>query len=323
VFLHGLWRSGSTYVWSQFRAQEGVCAFYEPLNTELARMTPARMAARTPPAHLRHPDLGRSYFAEFKPLLRRRGVAGYRRGFAYRRQFLSPDEDHPALESYLRGLTDVARARGKRAVLGFTGGFGRIGWCARRLGGTHIHIDRSPEAVCGSYLDQAAQGNPWFIARWLEIVAANRGHPALRPLAEVLPLPAAPWALIAGKRFYRRAAAQMSAAEVHRLTVYMWTLAAFEGLTHCSAVVDHEQLAQPAYCSLARARIQEETGLTVAFDGARVEAPRVPPLDPAERRAVDSWVSAALRDTGWKPPFRTARLAELSDEKADRLAALL
>src|ERR1700752_4779331 len=87
VFLHGLWRSGSTYVWSRFRIARGAVCFYEPLHDGLRRLTRERIARDTPHAvnANHHPPMEHPYFAEYAPLIGLRGVRGYRRRFAYDR----------------------------------------------------------------------------------------------------------------------------------------------------------------------------------------------------------------------------------------------
>jgi hypothetical protein len=87
VFLHGLWRSGSTYLWSRFRMSEAARCFYEPLHHGLARLTAERIAHDTPEKidGNRHPALSDPYFLEFAPLLGLRGVRGFRDDLAYDR----------------------------------------------------------------------------------------------------------------------------------------------------------------------------------------------------------------------------------------------
>ena len=327
MFLHGLWRSGSTYVWSRFRALDEACAFYDPLNTELARLSARALARRTSAAapHLRHPSLDLPYFAEFAPLLKGRGVRGYRRELAFERLLLAPDEPHPTLEAYLGGLIKVARGQDRTPVFGLTGGFGRIGWVAQRLGGRHIHIDRAPEAIWASYVDQMQAGNPWFVARWLEAIDANRRHPMLSPLVDRLPLDGAWLARIVDRKaHYRRAATRMSPLEVYRLTFYVWALAAREALAHCQAIIDIDRLGESRYRAKSTAVLQALTGLAVDFSGGRAPPPLGAHLEEPSRRRIEAEVLKLL-----PPPWRGAQaearlpLSALSPRKAERLSALV
>ena len=186
VFLHGLWRSGSTYLWSRFRAVEGTCCFYEPLHHGLAKLTRQRIARDTPEqiGANRHPALAQPYFAEFTGLIERRGVRHYHRSLAYDRFILAPGEAHPRLERYVRGLIGHAASRGETAVLGFNRTGLRLAWLKHRFDAFNIHIDREPAAIWASYVVEAAKGNPAFFSMWLAVIEKNAGHPLIAPLAE-------------------------------------------------------------------------------------------------------------------------------------------
>jgi hypothetical protein len=329
VFLHALCRSGSTYIWSRFRELEDARAFYDPLNIDLAKLTPAKLAGHSPDTspQLRHPTLDAPYFAEYAPLLMGKGVRGYSRPLSVERFFLEPGEAHPALESYFRSLVDEAQLEGRTPVLGLTCGFGRIGWAATRFGGCHIHLDRSPEAIWGSYMDQLGAGNPWFVARWLMIIEANRDHPLVRPLAETMPLRSHAQSLFGnGKNHYRRVAERMTPSDIYRLTFYVWTMAALAGLTHCQAVIDMNLFGEARYRTGAGETVRALTGLAVDFGDARNAGMRTPEMDEVLKRRVEDEVLRSIplvvrRDAVEAGARR--RLGSLAPGKAERLATLI
>jgi hypothetical protein len=328
VFLHALWRSGSTYVWSRFREAPGTRAFYDPLNIDLAKLTAAKIARITPAAspHLRHPLMDEPYFAEFAPLLAGKGVHGYSRDLAVERMFLDPEEPHPALEVYLRQLIDRGGAEDLAPVLGLTGSFGRIGWAKARFGGRHIHIDRSAEAIWGSYMDQIRAGNPWFIARLLPVIEANRAHPWLQPLAEAMPLRTPLQKLMGGrKEHYRRVAAQIAPEEVYRLVFHVWTLAALQGLVHCQAILDMNLVGEPRYRAGATRAIRSLTGLDVNFDDAQAASAKGPMLDRGLKRRIEGEVLRSIPLSARHEAVQAGaakRLANLAPAKADLLSTL-
>ncbi len=329
VFLHALWRSGSTYIWSRFRDLGETRAFYDPLNIDLAKLTAAKLAGHSPEAspHLRHPTLDAPYFAEYAPLLTSKGVRGYSRPLSVERFFLDPGEAHPALEAYFGLLIEEAQLEGRTPVLGLTCGFGRIGWAATRFGGCHIHLDRSPEAIWGSYMDQLESGNPWFIARWLMIIEANRDHPLVRPLAETMPLRSHAQSLFGnGKNHYRRLAERMAPSEIYRLTFYAWTMAALAGLTHGQAVIDMNLFGEARYRAGAGETVRGLTGLAVDFGDARNARMRTPEMDEALKRRIENEVLRSIplvvrRDAVEAGARR--RLGSLAPGKAERLAGLI
>src|SRR5215469_10922549 len=147
LFLHTAFRSAGTWMWQRFREDEGVVAFCEPLNEWLAAATPQTLLEPRPEIWpSRHPSM-RPYFAEYAPLLKSRGVAGYDRRFAYHDFFATASKRMPALASYLRSLCDLAHSESKLPVLKFTRSLGRVEWMRREFPvAAHIVVVRSPLA---------------------------------------------------------------------------------------------------------------------------------------------------------------------------------
>lgn len=325
VFLHGMWRSGSTFVWSRFRAAEGTLCFYEPLQNGLGRLNRRRLGS-APTPDMRHPEIGAPYFAEFEPLLGLRGVRGYRQRFAYDRFALEPGEHDPALARYLDGLVAEAERQSRHAVLGFNGAELRIGWMRRRYGACDIAIDRDPYAVWASYAEHLQRGNATFLVNWLRIVERNAAHPAFAPLAARLPLRRGAERWGKAKRFYARALQGMAPGETYLMVCYLWIGYALHALSNCDLVVDLNRVDEAAYRRELEGRIGEETGLSVDLSQARQAKAAVEPaaMDPAavEAQAVGLFPLAAFRP--WLDAERVAaRLGELTPRKAGLLRAVL
>lgn len=118
VFLHGMWRSGSTFLWSRFRESSDAYCFYEPLHHSLSKLTAKRIAQDTVEqiTASRHPAMDRPYFAEFAPLIDRKGVRHYQRRLAY---------DRFALQGERSGAE--ALYNGPDRLCGQAGAYGRAG----------------------------------------------------------------------------------------------------------------------------------------------------------------------------------------------------
>src|SRR5271154_6526549 len=70
IFLHSAYRSGSTWFWNRFRVCASAYAYSEPLNVNLATLTPESIAGDRPdlwPSG--HPADIRPYNAEYEPLI--------------------------------------------------------------------------------------------------------------------------------------------------------------------------------------------------------------------------------------------------------------
>lgn len=206
IFLHGLWRAGTTYCWSKFRNVSNTYCFYEPLHHGLAKLTPSRIERElyTTYKDNAHPDLDKPYFYEFLPVLNsgvfgKRGVKHFKKSFAYDRFYLSENDTHKELENYIYSLVDFAasehvlqRAENEktdllakdapeniRPVLGFNRTVLRLGWIKKKFPDTcHIFIERNPQDIWSSYQRHHLEGNHTYFMAWLRIILRNQNHPA-------------------------------------------------------------------------------------------------------------------------------------------------
>ena len=272
IFLHGMWRSGSTFIWSRFRALNSACCFYEPLHHGLARLTAAKINRDTPEiiAGNKHPQLAAPYFAEFAPLLRSRGVRGYRRTLAYHRFALEPEAACPDLGRYIGGLLDHARENGKTAVLGFNRSGLRMGWLRQMFAAYDVQVERDPRQIWWSYVQQARKGNYFFLQKWLFVLECNADHPLFTPIAEQMPLRTGAQRFATGeKAYYRRMLQFMPPDQIYLMVFYLWLILAVHALTHCDLVIDLDRCADPPYRARLTEKIGKAASLLVRFDEAK------------------------------------------------------
>lgn len=163
IWIHGSWRTGSTYVWGKFRGHPDYFAYYEPFHEVLETLSLDDIARTTTtawPSH--HPDIGAPYYAEYRPLVETIGVKGFEFPFSYINFFLHADP-LPAQKRYLDGLLAHAAGRG-RPVFGFCRSWGRVGWFKRHFAGTHIALTRDPLALWRSaHRRLAIYGDTYFL----------------------------------------------------------------------------------------------------------------------------------------------------------------
>jgi hypothetical protein len=182
IFIHSLWRAGSTYLWSRFRALPQICAYYEPFHEALASASEADLAASTPESWSSgHEPLERPYFAEFLPLIADRGVPGFAKSFSIDHYF----EDDPAIlageDRYVAALIAHARAQAKRPVFGCCRTLGRARWLKRRFGGVHLVLTRNPRQQWYSgYLQKIERGNAYFELMPFQILGKSGWEPGRR-----------------------------------------------------------------------------------------------------------------------------------------------
>jgi len=276
-------------VWEALRAHAGVRAFYEPLHEDLARLTQAGIGHFRPDSWGSLHGDGTPYFEEYRTLLRgRRGVALYRRRFAFDGFFLPPDSSDPALEAYVAQLLDLARAEGRVPVLKFCRSLGRVAWMRARFpDAVHAVLLRDPVAQWRSCRRQMeADGNRYFVLAPFLILARNAGDPLLRDAMRWLNV--TPPALLGGGFGVAQTATwrhvqRLDWAQRYRGFLAVWAATSVAALASGAAMVDADRLDEPAQgdalgALLARAglgfnaRPRGDTGAQDAWPGEGPEA---------------------------------------------------
>ena len=280
VFIHSLWRAGSTYVWSRFRALDTVRAYYEPFNEALGVATREELAPLSPELWLsNHPQLDRGYYAEYLPLVAGRGVPGFAKPFTVDHYF-ADDATLDAERPYLDLL--MAQAQGRTPVLGCCRTLGRAAWLKRRYGGTHILIVRDPvQQWLSGRLRKTEAGHAYFETMPFHILGRAGWEPARRA-ARLFGIPdlAAESFFLEHERYFALfggASFELSYAVFHALSA----LSLGRALPAADLVIDMDRLsAEPAYRRDAASRVAALTSLGVTFDDARMA--RHPLPRPAE-----------------------------------------
>ena len=109
IFIHSLFRAGSTYVFNVFRRSAAkYCCYQEPLNEWLlhAATAPEKLleAHAELTTQLRHPDLDKPYFYEFYLLAEAVGRL-FKKGFSYDQFFSVSSENNTDLIAYFAALS--------------------------------------------------------------------------------------------------------------------------------------------------------------------------------------------------------------------------
>ena len=331
VFLHGLWRSCSTYIWSRFRASSKTYCYYEPLHEGLARLNPKRIADATPDQMQRagHPAMAQPYWAEFTPLLlKRRGVKNYCASLAYDRYLLRTDDSHPSLSRYLSVLINHATQQERIPVFGFNRTAFRMGWLAKHFKSWNLHIDRHPFDVWSSYEAKKATRNTYFFVYWLITLDHNSAHPVFAPLVEQLPI-RSPLQKLFTKQlpFYNNVIDKLSAETTYFMVFYLWLATCLHALTHSDLVFDMDSVCRDEYCTRQTALIKAGCGLELSFDDAHPVYYNRNTLDNDLRENIEKKAISIFPMSNFLPYFDPARvrtrLTELSKEKADFLSRAL
>ena len=325
IFLHSLWRTGSTYVWSRFRAAARTRCYYEPLHDGLTRLTQRRIDRGTAEMieQNNHPELTQPYFAEFAPLLAGRGVRGYQRRFAYSRFALEPGDADPALQAYLASLITAAHGDQKVAVLGMNRSDLRISWMRSRFDSYDISLDREPADVFSSYISQMYKGNYYYFTKLMLIVELNQRHEIFAPLAERLKLRSpTQQLLVQPKKFYREVLDRMSREQLYGLTLYIWAVRSLHALSCCDLVVDLALADRRGYRDGLSDRIAADCGLEIDFSDMQTAQPEAG-IRLAQQKAVERDLLEILPIDALHPFIDRARLAKRMADLAPRKIGML
>jgi len=264
IFLHGGFRTGTTWLWSRFRTLPGTCAFYEPFNELLQSLTPEMLSLLTPAGwHSAHPALDAPYYDEYRPLLLPAGgVVGFRLEFSYTLYYHAAP--YPPQHAYLAGLIQHARGRGLVPVLGCCRTSGRLPWLRQYLPGYHVHGLRDPHDQWLSFITQAERhDNSYFLTMTYLIAAAGAYCSEYAWFFQGLPLPPRP---VAGGQSLVQSLGEtlQRLDDVQRCRIFLrvWMLDALIALHQADIVVDLNRLSADArYRDDITTTLRHETGL--------------------------------------------------------------
>ena len=146
IFIHSLFRAGSTYIFNAFRrAEKGYWCYQEPENEFLIHLNGDANKllenSEGTVSVLRHPQLNKPYYWEFYQI--KDDLKGlFRKSFSYDTYFIETMAGFTAdLSQYFNALITYAKGR---PVLQLCRSSGRIGAFKQSFGGIHIHLWRDP-----------------------------------------------------------------------------------------------------------------------------------------------------------------------------------
>jgi len=307
IFIHSLFRSGSTYLFDVFRrSPAGYWCYQEPENEMLLELSStADPICDTGLATelLRHPPLDRPYLAEFMPI-REEVVRLFSRHFPYDSFFLAKDEGKPDLNRYLELL--ITRAQGT-AVLQFCRSTGRMDWLRKRFGGRHLFLWRHPWDQWWSY-----KVTPYFDTANLLILNADRIPPVFAEIRTLLNF--TPHHDTSIEREFAYFDSHGLHAEQSYLLFYaLWYHAMHEGLRTADAVIGIDALSRIAEYRQKTISSLEAIGITgLDFSGAIIPQGSYPESDRTFFAPIEEQVERLFEKYGYAPAT-AVQISELRD----------
>lgn len=175
IFLHSLFRAGSTYLFKKFRDNESTWPFYEPLHHDLDRLRKKKLDIwkyndESISKLMSHPTLSSPHFNEFMYAFKDNGqLPFYNQRYAYH-DFIDPPE---SLKEYIDNLV-LSAPESTSPVLQFNRTSLRLKWFKKTYPDMmHVFLLRDPFDQFESYVRRGGLGNNIFLALNLIMIAAN------------------------------------------------------------------------------------------------------------------------------------------------------
>lgn len=264
VFIHSLFRAGSTYLFNQFRhSPNGYWCYQEPLHeypyfcrNDREKILDIRNTASL---SLRHPLLDAPYFQELYQVSEI-CLPKLKSSYIYTAYFSKNAEE--AGTDYFRALINAAQGR---TVIQECRTSSRISVLRENLGGTHLYLWRNP-------WDQwwSLNINDYFPAILQLIAAAPISPEVIRRLKDEISINACPTQEINEQiEWYR---SRPLSSEESYLTFYiLWCLSLIEALSHANLLLNIDKLSEsPEYAAKLAASMHELGVDGVKFDNCRI-----------------------------------------------------
>lgn len=251
IFIHSLFRTGSTYIWNKFRQKDNYYCYYEPLHPALAKVTEKNIEDLMTKDYssVNHPSLAKYYLYEYLPLLDKTGpgVLHFKKSFSF--DEFCHNENNPALKKYIDHLIDGVEE--KIPLLQFNRTALRTKWFKQNYPNSiNIYMVRKPRDQWQSYFEiqQKTQYAVFFIMDLL-ITGANKQIEQLKPLANVMPLMEHhDLNFEKEEKFYQALLDFYPKEERYFIFYYLWLKALIENIRHADFVLNINLLSQdPSY----------------------------------------------------------------------------
>jgi hypothetical protein len=247
IFIHSLFRTGSTYIWNKFRQNKNYYCYYEPFHPSMIKINrnSIKNALTLDYKSVHHPRIEKYYLMEYKNFLKggKIGVPFFKKSFAFD-EFCNLDEN-PDLKHYIDFL--IQGAGSKIALCQFNRTAFRVKWFQQYYPNSfNIYLIRSPRDQWQSYVElyKRTRYIPFF-ALDLLIVSKNLDRDSFLSISKHLPFfefnaDNLDWEII----FYKTIVDSYSMEEQYFVFYYLWFKAFVENVLHSDLCININLLCQ-------------------------------------------------------------------------------
>lgn len=282
IFIHSLFRTGSTYLWNKFRQNDQYCCYYEPFYQNLSKVTCDNIETLMTKdfQSVNHPKITKFYLYEYKKHLEIKGsgVPYFKKSFSF--DEFCDNEDNPDLKKYIDTL--IEGAKNKIPVLQFNRSAFRVKWFKKNYPDSlNIYLVRQPRDQWKSYFDLYERTNfiDFFIMDLL-IASINKDKEDFRLLSKILPLIS--YTNNQQDReidFYRVVLDSYSNEDKYFIFYYMWFKAMIINVLHADFVLNINLFSKKLFHKEKIIKILNDWGIKgINFNDARIKEYSVYPL---------------------------------------------
>lgn len=287
IWIHGAWRTGSTYIWNKFRDKAAYFAYYEPFHERLEHITKndiMRTTAASWPSH--HQGITRPYFAEYGELISLAGVRHFKHSFAYMNYFTNSEPLHEQA-IYLTHLTRHAHHHQCRPVFGFCRSWSRLPWFKTYMPGTHIALTREGFGMWRSTLDRyETYKDTYFLTAPLILLQLAHREAWFADYLDAIDLDVRRCADIGDAR---RAAHKAPLPQLMRAFAAVHALGQTIATQYADYVIPIEQLSSPHERSIIHTDLHQKYAIDLNWDDCHIPRYDIRPQDSAFQAA---WAQA-------------------------------
>lgn len=286
IFIHSLFRSGSTYIYNALKRVGQYHVYHEPFHEIIGSLPSAwvDLASRTDQFKntLRHQFLSGGYFDEYAHLLTSLGEK-FNAEVSYSLFFLEATSPSEVLKSYIDFL--VAGAK-KKVVLQCTRTIGRVGWLKNNFNSAHIFLLRNPWDQWFSYkVDK-------YISATTRVIYVQPGLPGvLKAIAKIAGENLPPQGSDINKYFEFCDAYPITPQVDYSLFFGLWVYAYFMAWADCDLTIDMDAITASQSTRQDAKDSLSEFGLSgVVLDDCKLHRATYKPGEEAFYRKIESEV---------------------------------
>lgn len=243
IFIHALFRTGSTYFWSVLKNNKNAVCYYEPLNEQL--LSELDFIDENSIEKIKHSGLVENYYSEY--------VGTKKRLKFFKEKMIADEFCKVKSDENLRGYVDCLTNfhADKTSIFHFNRTSLRSKWFVDNYPGSlNIYLHRDYKDQWQSIVDQYHSDNPYFIIMNLMFFFKNQSHKFFKPLTTLIHCPEMPRFICENESLLFQSnynhvypyAYYLTMEEHYLIHYYLWKLSHAFNEKYCNLCVDMTKL---------------------------------------------------------------------------------